>query len=168
MRVVFFPFKKTDITMIKNGLIKTTKVSTYLVHQTQTTCQLGSTTVTTTTKNHKMSLFFSQVCIAVRPMLLFFCFFFVLMMLAIEWSSLFVFLFLISGCSCSHCPTFQVDPSVPSLSGVGCRLFLMPHTSGMSAYLLPLRCGLQAVLNAPYFRYVCQSPPSQLWAAGGS
>ena len=56
----------------------------------------------------------------------------------------------------SYCPIFQAGLSVSFLSGVGCRRILLPHTSGRSLSLFPLRLGLQANLTAPYFRQVCQ------------
>ena len=68
----------------------------------------------------------------------------------------------------SYCPIFQAGLSVSFLSGVGCRRFILPHISGRPVSLFPLRCGLQAVHTAPYFRQVCQSRSSQVWAAGGS
>ena len=56
----------------------------------------------------------------------------------------------------SYCPIFQAGLSVSFLSGVGCRRILLPHTSGRSLSLFPLRLGLQANLTVPYFRQVCQ------------
>ena len=148
---------------------RTTKLSTYFVEQTQATCQLGSTTVTTTkilTPN--IVFFFPQVSIAVLPMLsscpgddgdevvlspikfsrAVGCFHFRHILQSPPsqvWTA--------GG---SYCPIFQAGLSVSFLSGVGCRRILLPHTSGRSLSLFPLRLGLQANLTAPYFRQVCQ------------
>ena len=77
-------------------------------------------------------------------------------MMAMKWSSLFFFFLLVS----SGCRLFslQADSSVSFLLGLGCRRFILPHISGRSVSLFPLRLGLQANLTAPYFRQVCQSP----------
>ena len=74
-------------------------------------------------------------------------------MMAMKWSSLFIFLLVSSGCRLF---SLQADSSVFSLLGLGCRQFILPHISGRSVSLFPLRCGLLANLTAPYFRQVCQ------------
>ena len=158
-----------DWTIIKNALIITTKVPTYFVDQTQANCQLGSTTVTTTTiLTPNIVLFFSQVSIAVLPML---------SSCPGDDGDAVVLspLKLSRAVDCSHfrqilqsppsqvwaagdsyCLIFQAGLSVSFLLGLDCRRFILPHISGRSVSLLPLRCGLQANLTAPYFRQVCQ------------
>ena len=74
-------------------------------------------------------------------------------MMAMKWSSLFFFLLVSSGCMLF---SLQADSSVSSLLGLGCRRFILPHISGRSVSLFPLRFELQANLTAPYFRQVCQ------------
>ena len=139
--------------MIKNALIITTKVPIYFVDQTQATCQLGSTTVTTTkvlTPNIvSLFFFFFFKCLS----LFLRCCLLVAAMMAMKWSSLFFFLLVSSGCRLF---SLQADSSVSSLLGLGCRRFILPHISGRSVSLFPLRLGLQANLTAPYFRQVCQ------------
>ena len=81
--------------------------------------------------------------------LFFRCCLLVAAMMAMKWSSLFFFLLVSSGCRLF---SLQADSSVSSLLGLGCRRFILPHISGRSVSLFPLRCGLQANLTAPYFR----------------
>ena len=100
------------------------------------------------TVDTKHCLFFSQMSIAALPMLSS-C----PAMMAMKWSSLFFFLLVSSGCRLF---SLQADSSVFSLLDLGCRQFILPHISGRSVSLFPLRCGLQADLTAPYFRQVCQ------------
>ena len=102
-------------------------------------CQLGSTTVTITKiLKPNIVFFFSQVSIAVLPML-------------------------------SSCRGDDGDEVVLSLLLYPRKLGLYAVlTSGRFFSLLPLRFGLQAIHTAPYFRQVCQSRSSQVWAAGES
>ena len=144
--------------MIKNALV-ITKVPTYFVDQTQTTCQLGSTIVTTTTTTTTTTKIDTNVSISFfhKYLSLFFrCCLLVPAMMAMKWFSLFFFLLVSSGCRLF---SLQADSSVSSLLGLDCRRFILPHISGRSLSLFPLRCGLQADLTAPYFRQVCQLFP---------
>ena len=121
---------------------------TYFVDQTQATCQLGSTTVTTTKILKPNIVFFFHKCLS----LFFRCCLLVAAMMAMKWSSLFFFLLVSSGCRLF---SLQADSSVSSLLGLGCRRFILPHISGRSVSLFPLRLWAAGESYCPILQ-VCQ------------